>query len=248
MSIALLFPPGFKPVIKHGDHDQSSHGNWATGNFDENNEREAAQNTYFDRYGFDKDGKPTGITVDEIDSVAFYIGEGYKYVNGPLRGTGNNPTNPGDEKKMSGIVQNLDKAIEESPDIFGDKNLYRVFSDKVLSTLEPGDVVTDRGYLSTTRIDITQDSDARNNLGNINETRDTVAIILPSESGTGKGLSVDMFANAVSGVKGTASFSSAQADTEKEVLLPRSTPLKFIGYKTDVGNEARVAVFQRMDK
>ena len=38
------------------------------------------------------------------------------------------------------------------------------------------------------------------------------------------------------------------SDTEKEILLPRDTPLKFIGYKTDVGDEARVAVFRRMDK
>ena len=38
-----------------------------------------------------------------------------------------------------------------------------------------------------------------------------------------------------------------QSSREKEVLLPRRTPLKFIGYKTDVGSEARTAVFERAD-
>jgi hypothetical protein len=35
-------------------------------------------------------------------------------------------------------------------------------------------------------------------------------------------------------------------DREKEVLLPRETPLLFLGFKE--GEAERVAVFQRMDK
>jgi len=31
MSIIITFPIGYKPVLKHGDHDQSTHGAWATG-------------------------------------------------------------------------------------------------------------------------------------------------------------------------------------------------------------------------
>jgi len=31
MSITLTFPVGYEPVLKHGDHDQSSHGAWAHG-------------------------------------------------------------------------------------------------------------------------------------------------------------------------------------------------------------------------
>lgn len=31
MTYAIKFPVGYKPVIKHGHHDQSSHGNWAHG-------------------------------------------------------------------------------------------------------------------------------------------------------------------------------------------------------------------------
>jgi hypothetical protein len=77
-------------------------------------------------------------------------------------------------------------------------------------------------------------------MGGISQTSDTVAVILPNASGTGKGLAVDIYRTSVDDT-------STISDTEKEVLLPRNTPLKFLGYKTDVGTEARVAVFQRMD-
>jgi hypothetical protein len=31
MSLVIKFEPGLRPVVKHQEHDQSSHGNWATG-------------------------------------------------------------------------------------------------------------------------------------------------------------------------------------------------------------------------
>jgi hypothetical protein len=43
MSITIALPIGYKPVFKHGDHDQSSHGSWATGNFDEESEVRTTQ-------------------------------------------------------------------------------------------------------------------------------------------------------------------------------------------------------------
>ena len=53
MSITLTFPVGYKPVFKHGEHDQSSHGSWATGNFDEEGLSENVGNAYNERYGVD---------------------------------------------------------------------------------------------------------------------------------------------------------------------------------------------------
>jgi len=148
--------------------------------------------------------------------------------------------------KANAHTNNLDKLIAEAPLSFGDKNLYRVYSERVLSDIREGDIVTDKGFLSTTRADITtkQYDDTRSSLGEISATRDVVAVILPNESKNGKGLSVDYLKNAVSNL----AQEQDMADREMEVLLPRSTPLKFIGYKTDVGMEAKVAVFQRMDK
>lgn len=133
--------------------------------------------------------------------------------------------------------------IDKSVSLFGDKTLYRVYSNNTLVNLQEGDIVTDKGFLSTTRIDVTQEgqSETRNWMGDLSRTPDTVGIILPSESKSGKGLAVDIYRTVVDDT-------SYASDTEKEILLPRNTPLKFIGYKTDVGMEARVAIFQRLDK
>ena len=305
MSITIAFPLGYKPVLKHGDHDQSTHGSWAGGNFDEETEYDGAMGTYSERYGIDKDGNRVGMSADEHNAIDDYSQNGYKRINSFLRDTDkkteldpaeakliienneslyleaidewseNNDTGSSDmteadledaianyatkhegellERVNSGStsmaentqkdVEALDSLIDKSPVLFGDKTLYRVFSDKALEGLTEGDVLTDKGFLSTTRIDVTQEgqSSARSWMGGISNTSDTVAVILPNESGTGKGLAVDIYRTVVDDT-------SSASDTEKEVLLPRSTPLKFLGYKTDVGTEARVAVFQRMDK
>ena len=315
MTITISLPLGYKPVFKHGDHDQSSHGNWASGNFDEEAHGENVENAYNERYGVDNAGNIVGVSKEEHDAIDDYSQNGYKRINSYLRGTDKktelDPAEAkaiieNDEKMYLQAIDNykennevgeelteseledavytyavehgkelldkinsgqspmaranqrdveaLDKLISEAPElytdskgmpqkIFGDKNLYRVFSDNVLSQLNEGDIFQDKGFLSTTRIDITHDeqSSARTWMGGISPSQDTVAVILPNESKSGKGLAVDMYRTAVQDT-------SAVSADEKEVLLPRNTPLKFIGYKTDVGNEARVAVFQRMDK
>ena len=253
MSITIALPIGFKPVIKHGEHDQSSHGSWATGNFDEDTDGAEAQDRYFERYGFDtKTGEPTGVSNDEIRSIDDYTAEGYSKINGYLRGSETSPYEEGSyyDQEYKGIMGNritdIDKLIEESPDMFGDKNLYRVFSKNVLDSLQEGDVLTDKGYLSTTRVDITSEAgnDVLQSLELIRESADRAAIILPSESKSGKGIAVDYLKNAV-----PDKFTNVStANNEKEVLLPRGTSLKFLGYKRDVGTQAEVAVFQRLDK
>jgi hypothetical protein len=305
MSITIAFPLGYRPVFKHGEHDQSSHGSWASGNFDEETEYDGAMGTYSERYGIDKEGNKVGVSVDEHRAIDDYSQNGYKRINSFLRETDkkteldpaeakaiiendeslylqaidewseNNETGSMDmtesdledaiytyatkhgaellERANSGNtsaayntqkdVEALDSLIDKSPVLFGDKTLYRVFSDRALEGLEEGSILTDKGFLSTTRIDVTQEgqSSARTWMGGISNTSDTVGVILPNASGTGKGLAVDIYRTVVDDT-------SSVSDTEKEVLLPRGTPLKFLGYKTDVGTEARVAVFQRMDK
>ena len=257
MSITIAFPLGYKPVFKHGDHDQSSHGNWASGNFDEDTQGEEAQGTYFDKYGIKTDGskEPVGISRNEVGSLDDYTAAGYQKINQYLRLGGTSPYEEGSyyDRESRGINENrvadLDKLIEESPDLFGDKNLYRVFANTVLQDLEEGDVLTDKAFLSTTRVDITdsKNTDTLENLKLISESDDRAAIILPSPSGKGKGLAVDYMKNAVSDLFNNTST----ANSEKEVLLPRNTSLKYMGLK-EVSRENDVnmviAVFQRMDK
>jgi hypothetical protein len=257
MSITIALPIGYRPVLKHGEHDQSSHGSWASGNFDEETQGEEAQNTYFEKYGIKTDGSkdPVGISRDEIRSLDDYTGDGFKKINQYLRLGGTSPYEEGSyyDRESRGINENrvadLDKLIEESPDMFGDKNLYRVFANTVLEDLEKGDVLTDKAFLSTTRVDITSEKglEVLQNLQMISESNDRAAIILPSSSGKGKGLAVDYMKNAVSDLFANTST----ANNEKEVILPRNTPLKYMGLKeVSRGTEVNmvVAVFQRMDK
>lgn len=172
-----------------------------------------------------------------------YAGMGYETINGYLRTP---PTNvseyPQSILELQNTVAVIDKGIEESPDMFGDKNLYRVFSNRTLENLNPGDTFIDKGFLSTTRADITFDKDTRKTLGDISSTDDTVALILPSPSGQGKGLAVDFLLRA----SGHRNFSEIWA-REQEVLLPRETPLLFLGFAEKAGAE-KVAIFQRQDK
>jgi hypothetical protein len=83
MSITIALPIGYKPVFKHGDHDQSSHGSWATGNFDEETQGEEAHKIHFDKYGIKTDGskEPVGISRDEIKSLDNYTADGFKEIN-----------------------------------------------------------------------------------------------------------------------------------------------------------------------
>lgn len=246
---AFIPVPYEEEVLKHGSHDQKTHGNWSTGNFDEDTDGEDAQSVYFDRYGITTDGnkQPVGISLDEVKSLDDYTADGFKKINSFLRrkgDTGNEPLTEIEKK-----VSNIDKVIEESPDIFGDKNLYRIFANGVLDDLKEGDILTDKAFLSTTRVDITnpKNIDTLQNLQMISETNDRTAIILPSPSKSGKGLAVDYMKNAVSDLFANVST----ANNEKEVILPRNTSLKLMGYKVvNEGTDSNmvIAVLQRMDK
>jgi GNAT superfamily N-acetyltransferase len=251
---------GWSSVVKHGEHDQSSHGSWATNNFDEETQGEEAQNTYFERYGIKTDGskEPVGISRDEIKSLNDYTADGYAKINGYLRRFNRDPDENDsiDAQQFRQILENrvtdIDKLIEEAPEFFGDKNLFRVFDKSITDTLEVGDVLTDKGFMSTTRVDITRQEglDVLQNLQLIRVTDDTPSIILPSESKKGKGLAVDYVKNAVSDLFENVST----AANEREVLLPRETSLKFMGYKQVIdetpssASVMKVAIFQRMDK
>ncbi len=247
----LIPEPQIEDVKKHQEHDQKTHGSWANsqffegdlvtlGTFDEETEYDSALMTYSERYGVDKDGKIVGVETFEHDAIDYYSQEGYKNINSYLR----NPRGVEDrtnQKFLQQHIDGLDSLIDAAPNMFGDKTLYRVVDNFVLEKLTPGDLVIDKGFLSTSRIDLTKDADTRSSLGDIYDTPDTVAVILPSPSKSGKGIAVDLYRTSVDDT-------SSVSDREKEILLPRSTPLQFIGYKTDVGSEATVAIFQRVDK
>lgn len=238
-------------VKKHGTHDQKTHaggrGGGATAtwsrenNFSINNDARKIADAYEDAYS------PTtrnseGKANDEYNAVDFYVGEGYEEMNRYSRGleTFDGPTT----ERIEELNTHVDNAISNSPDVVGDKNLYRVYSDRVLDGLQPGDKVVDKGFLSTTRIDLTGDNlisrNTRQGLGTIRDSADTVAVILPNANKNGKGLIVDAFLPA----NGNNDMGMVW-QKEFEVILPRNTELTFLGFEE--GEMERVAIFQRND-
>jgi len=250
-----------KPIQKHQDHDQSSHGNWAGKNnfkgntyYDTLSEsfREQGFDDAIDKYsktfGIDKDGNYFGTNAYEANSVLSYTGDGFANINYYARRLNQSTptiTDGLDEGATANrMINHIDKVIANSPDIFGETTLYRVFSDKVLENLEEGDILQDKGFLSTTRVNITEpnNNNLRAGLSGIKPSPDTVGVIRPSRSKKGKGLAVDLY-------KALLNEPMGKSLSEKEVLLPRNTSLKFLGYETDNNNTIgpQIAIFERMD-
>ena len=70
MSITITFPLGYKPVLKHEEHDQSSHGAWATG---------------YKPASLDDLPNLDGFSRDVLDAKTSYMGKGYEWMNSFLR-------------------------------------------------------------------------------------------------------------------------------------------------------------------
>lgn len=241
----------YVPVKKHGTHDQKTHAggrgggalaSWSQENnftlaYDENMKVKSA---YESRYSKDT-RMADGEENEELYAVEFYTQDGYEEMNAYSRGKLEVDSITAEliEKNNSRV----DNAIEKAPDIVGDKNLYRVYSDRVLEGIQPGDKIVDKGFLSTTRVDITGTSlssrNTRSGLGSIRDSSDTVAVIIPSPTKSGKGLIVDAFLPA------NGNNDSGIWQRELEVILPRNTALTFLGFQE--GEMERVAVFQRND-
>ncbi len=236
-----------KDIEKHGDHDQSSHGNWATGGAEGVSDSDL-ERAYQDFQGFSDE---TGYSA-----LYVYTHNGYKILNGYQRGgdpyalvmdekdefmdripalliessgIDTDITREGNDqayKEMEKIIETataaLDSAIDEAPSVLENKIVYRVASVDALRGLKEGDVFTEKGYVSTTSVDITKDSKLRENLGQIDKTTDDVVVKI--YNGThGKGLSVNNIQEAAANKNAF----------ENEIILPRGRDFKFIGKDKD---------------
>jgi hypothetical protein len=227
-----------KDVAKHGDHDQSSHGSWATGGASGVSDSEL-ERAYQDYGGLSEE---TGYSA-----VYAYTHNGYEILNTYLRtnsffddlledAKGEFPAllvdaaeideMDNERVKMKAILDAttsaLDTAIDEAPQVLEDKIVFRVVSVDALKDLKEGDVYTEKGYVSTTSVDLRTDSKLRENLAQIDrQTDDVVAIIYNGKNG--KGLSVN-------GIQEAAANKNA---FENEIILPRGRDFKFIGKDKD---------------
>lgn len=238
-------------VTKHGSHNQKTHGRSGGGKASTSAMRAFNDRNYrmIDDVSSDYMGEVSAIYLEQYSEntdeninaefrVENYVSSGYSSINATARGE--KDFNPSDEAK----IRVLDRAIEAGPDAFGDKNLYRVTSDRLITDLQPGDIFIDKGFMSTTRTNLTTNAEARNQLGEIGSSVDSVTIILPSPSRTGDGLALDTFLTS-RGKDGSGEFWGK----ENEVLLPRNTALLFLGMSDTTDHQGKpIAIFQRMDK
>ncbi len=227
-----------KDIEKHGDHDQSSHGNWATGGAEGVSDSDL-ERAYQDFQGLSEE---TGYSA-----VYSYTHNGYAILNTYLRtesfsndlledAKGEFPAllvdaaeideMDNERVKMRGILDAttsaLDTAIDDAPEVLEDKIVFRVASVDALKDLKEGDVFTEKGYVSTTSVDLRKDPKLRENLGQIDrQTDDVVALIYNGKNGKG------LFVNGVQ--EGAANKNAF----ENEIILPRGRDFKFIGKDKD---------------
>jgi hypothetical protein len=121
------------------------------------------------------------------------------------------------ERPVGEIVAGLDNAIEMAPRM-PKQTVFRVGSQEAVSKLRKGSTYVDRGYTSTTAVDITQPENGIQllTLAKISPGQKTIMRIDTGK--VGKGLYMPkMFPG------------QPIAEFEKEFLMPRSTKMKYMG-------------------
>lgn len=191
----------FTEVQKHGTHDQSSHGNWSTGMMSESD--------LMDSYVGHE------LSAEEDSAVGRYLATGHR-VNELVR-TGQMEHYLTDETKVSDVVKGLDSAIDNAPAL-PKGELFRVVSADAIDRLRKGDVINDKGFMSTTAANL---FDSENgalllHLATVSSGRKSIMVI--TNNGGKKGL----FMPAVK-------VGQPIAEHEREVVLPRNTKLKYKG-------------------
>lgn len=147
MSVSILLPLGFKPVFKHGEHDQSSHGAWANGQNGESAE------TTSDRKGVgykESDKHPKyDFNSEDGPNIEHYTSQGYDEINRFLR-TGKSDPMGEEPDDLREYIRSLDKALNETS-APRDMVVYRGTSGVTkFDSLKEGDVFTDKAFVSTT--------------------------------------------------------------------------------------------------
>jgi hypothetical protein len=148
-----------EPVQKHGSHDQKTHGNWASGDYENLSDwykdeskvfaSETEREVYFMEKLFSQRLKGfTELNNPEFtQAISFYQSAGGYHMNEALR----DPQISDDGYK--GTIDSLDKAIETAPALSEELVAYRGVKGNGLDffdKLKVGDTWEDKGYTSTT--------------------------------------------------------------------------------------------------
>jgi hypothetical protein len=211
-------------VIKHQEHDQSSHGNWAS----------AGTPIPVNPDSFVEDVFPkdfyTQLTDEEITAVANYQLTGYLAINRFLRDS--TYKNPGGSEtsaeNMPKIIEAVDSAIVKAGEVVPDGSaVFRVVDIGIFEEMEVGSMITDKGYTSTTMRDLSKMDSAE-----YKRYEDAGKSIVRIDLGDKKsGLAVNSIHEDTNKV-------GLNFLEEREFLLPRGTQFEYAGY--DEENQVHV--------
>ena len=228
MTITIYFEPGLKPIIKHGTHDQKTHGSWARGEQSSGTPEDKKKSPVRDagmESRYEKTKFRESMSQDERSAINDYVQGGHN-LNRTIREGESEPQ----------ATKGLDALIERAPNLNGDR-LYRVTSARSLDSLKVGDVIEDKAYVSTT---------TKNLLDNKNGT--LLLHLATVSSGEKSMVRIDgNFEKKGLYVKSVASSTNPTAEFEHEVILPRNTKMRYKGFTVYPVDSAESSYFKVHD-
>jgi hypothetical protein len=227
---------GYAPstVQKHQDHDQKTHGNWATGGGDTAiNKFENAANQ---AYGTGEEAFTIDYTGDNsVAALGEYLARGH-LVNDNIRSSATmgeaGYIDLGDGKTYadSSVVKGLDNAIEMAPPMPNQK-VWRTASAEAIENLKVNGVYIDKGFTSTTAVDITHPDNGMLLLALSSVSSGRKALMEIDTGSVGKGLYIPkMFPG------------QPIAEKEREFLLPRETKMRYLGSDLNISPSGKTIV------
>jgi hypothetical protein len=221
---------GYAPstVQKHQDHDQKTHGNWATGGGDTAiNKFENAANQ---AYGTGEEAFTIYYTGDNsVAALGEYLARGHT-VNDNIRSSGDLDRGDGKTYADSSVVKGLDNAIEMAPRMPNQK-VWRTASAEAIENLKVNGVYIDKGFTSTTAVDITHPDNGMLLLTLSTVSSGRKALMEIDTGSVGKGLYIPkMFPG------------QPIAEKEREFLLPRETKMRYLGSDFNISPSGKTIV------
>jgi hypothetical protein len=221
---------GYAPstVQKHQDHDQKTHGNWATGGGDTAiNKFENAANQ---AYGTGEEAFTIYYTGDNsVAALGEYLARGHT-VNDNIRSSGDLDRGDGKTYAESSVVKGLDNAIEMAPRMPNQK-VWRTASAEAIENLKVNGVYIDKGFTSTTAVDITHPDNGLLLLTLSTVSSGRKALMEIDTGSVGKGLYIPkMFPG------------QPIAEKEREFLLPRETKMRYLGSDFNISPSGKTIV------
>ena len=221
---------GYAPstVQKHQDHDQKTHGNWATGGGDTAiNKFENAANQ---AYGTGEEAFTIYYTGDNsVAALGEYLARGHT-VNDNIRSSGDLDRGDGKTYADSSVVKGLDNAIEMAPRMPNQK-VWRTASAEAIENLKVNGVYIDKGFTSTTAVDITHPDNGLLLLTLSTVSSGRKALMEIDTGSVGKGLYIPkMFPG------------QPIAEKEREFLLPRETKMRYLGSDFNISPSGKTIV------